>query len=87
MSKSRGNVVIPDEYIDKWGADTFRMYLMFLGPFQEGGDFRDAGISGPRRFLDKVWDLVGQCQRRADSRGAGSAPPVRGQVAPDGQER
>ena len=31
---------------------------MFLGPFQEGGDFRDAGISGPRRFLDKVWDLV-----------------------------
>jgi leucyl-tRNA synthetase len=51
MSKSRGNVVIPDEYIDgqveQWGADTFRMYLMFLGPFQEGGDFRDEGISGP----------------------------------------
>jgi leucyl-tRNA synthetase len=59
MSKSRGNVVIPDEYIAKWGADTFRMYLMFLGPFQEGGDFRDEGISGPRRFLDKVWTLVG----------------------------
>ncbi|MBK7594599.1 MAG: leucine--tRNA ligase [Gemmatimonadetes bacterium] len=58
MSKSRGNVVVPDQYIDKWGADTFRTYLMFLGPFQEGGDFRDAGISGPRRFLDKVWDLV-----------------------------
>jgi len=63
MSKSRGNVVIPDEYIAQWGADTFRMYLMFLGPFQEGGDFRDAGISGPRRFLDKVWDLVGHCER------------------------
>jgi leucyl-tRNA synthetase len=58
MSKSRGNVVIPDEYIARWGADTFRMYLMFLGPFQEGGDFRDEGISGPRRFLDKVWTLV-----------------------------
>ncbi len=58
MSKSRGNVVVPDEYIDQWGADTFRTYLMFLGPFQEGGDFRDAGISGPRRFLDKVWDMV-----------------------------
>ena len=43
MSKSRGNVVIPDEYIAQWGADTFRMYLMFLGPFQEGGDFRDSG--------------------------------------------
>jgi leucyl-tRNA synthetase len=63
MSKSRGNVVIPDDYIAQWGADTFRMYLMFLGPFQEGGDFRDAGISGPRRFLDKVWDLVGHCER------------------------
>jgi leucyl-tRNA synthetase len=36
------------------------MYLMFLGPFQEGGDFRDAGISGPRRFLDRVWGLVRQ---------------------------
>ncbi|KPK01084.1 MAG: leucine--tRNA ligase [Gemmatimonas sp. SG8_28] len=58
MSKSRGNVVIPDEYITQWGADTFRMYLMFLGPYQEGGDFRDEGISGIRRFLDKVWGLV-----------------------------
>jgi leucyl-tRNA synthetase len=63
MSKSRGNVVIPDEYIAKWGADTFRMYLMFLGPFQEGGDFRDDGISGPRRFLEKVWTLVGEAIR------------------------
>src|SRR2546426_12151149 len=43
MSKSRGNVVIPDAYIQRWGADTVRMYLMFLGPFQEGGDFRDEG--------------------------------------------
>ena len=67
MSKSRGNVVIPDEYINRWGADTFRMYLMFLGPFQEGGDFRDEGISGPRRFLDKVWALVGDaCRTHAD---------------------
>ena len=65
MSKSRGNVVIPDEYIAKWGADTFRMYLMFLGPFQEGGDFRDEGISGPRRFLEKVWALVGEAARTA----------------------
>ncbi len=60
MSKSKGNVVVPDEYIDRWGADSFRMYLMFLGPFQEGGDFRDAGINGIRRFLDKVWLLVTQ---------------------------
>jgi leucyl-tRNA synthetase len=58
MSKSRGNVVIPDRYIEQWGADTFRMYLMFLGPYQDGGDFRDAGIVGIRRFLDKVWGLA-----------------------------
>jgi leucyl-tRNA synthetase len=58
MSKSKGNVVNPDEYITRWGADTVRTYLMFLGPYQEGGDFRDAGISGPRRFLDRVWELV-----------------------------
>ena len=62
MSKSRGNVVIPDEYIAQWGADTFRMYLMFLGPLQEGGDFRDAGINGPRRFLERVWVMVGEAE-------------------------
>jgi leucyl-tRNA synthetase len=55
MSKSRGNVVTPDLYVDEWGADTFRTYLMFLGPFEEGGDFRDASISGVRRFLDRLW--------------------------------
>jgi leucyl-tRNA synthetase len=58
MSKSRGNVVVPDAYIQQWGADTFRMYLMFLGAFQEGGDFRETGIVGIRRFLDKVWQLA-----------------------------
>jgi leucyl-tRNA synthetase len=58
MSKSKGNVVNPDEYITQWGADSFRTYLMFLGPFEEGGDFRDAGISGVRRFLDRVWASV-----------------------------
>jgi leucyl-tRNA synthetase len=62
MSKSRGNVVIPDDYIAQWGADTFRMYLMFLGPLQEGGDFRDAGINGPRRFLDRVWAMVREAE-------------------------
>jgi leucyl-tRNA synthetase len=58
MSKSRGNVVNPDHYIDEWGADTVRMYLMFLGPFEQGGDFSDAGISGVRRFLDRLWSSV-----------------------------
>lgn len=58
MSKSRGNVVIPDEFIERFGADTFRTYLMFLGPYQEGGDFREAGISGPHGFLNRIWDSV-----------------------------
>ena len=62
MSKSRGNVVIPDAYLQRWGADTFRMYLMFLGPFHEGGDFRDEGITGIRRFLDRVWTLGHQAR-------------------------
>ncbi|AHG89960.1 leucyl-tRNA synthetase class Ia [Gemmatirosa kalamazoonensis] len=58
MSKSKGNVVNPDEYVEKWGADTLRTYLMFLGPYEEGGDFRDASISGVRRFLDRLWASV-----------------------------
>jgi leucyl-tRNA synthetase len=58
MSKSRGNVVNPDEYLDRQGADVFRMYMMFLGPYEEGGDFRDEGISGVRRFLDGVWRVA-----------------------------
>ncbi len=72
MSKSRGNVVVPDEYVQKWGADTFRMYLMFLGPFQEGGDFRDTGIIGIRRFLDKVW----ACAHEAVGAGTRQLPPL-----------
>jgi leucyl-tRNA synthetase len=58
MSKSRGNVVIPDRYIEEWGADTFRTYLMFLGPYEEGGDFRDQGLQGPFGFLKRLWDAV-----------------------------
>jgi leucyl-tRNA synthetase len=58
MSKTKGNVVTPDAIVDKWGADTLRMYLMFIGPFEEGGDFRDRGISGVRRFLDRLWTTV-----------------------------
>ncbi len=63
MSKSKGNVVNPDDYIAKFGADTLRAYLMFCGRFSEGGDFRDDGIEGMQRFLRRVWKLsesVGQ---------------------------
>ncbi|HSQ30235.1 MAG TPA: leucine--tRNA ligase [Gemmatimonadaceae bacterium] len=58
MSKSRGNVVNPDEYVERWGADTFRTYLMYLGPYEEGGDFRDQSVVGVRRFLDRLWSSV-----------------------------
>ncbi len=58
MSKTRGNVVVPDQYIDRWGADTLRTYLMFLGPFQEGGDFQDKSIAGVHRFLSRLWSSV-----------------------------
>ncbi|MDE3215279.1 MAG: leucine--tRNA ligase [Gemmatimonadota bacterium] len=63
MSKSRGNVVNPDEYVERWGADAFRTYLMFLGPYEEGGDFRDQSISGVRRFLDRLWASVHEAAR------------------------
>jgi leucyl-tRNA synthetase len=55
MSKSKGNIINPDEYITKFGADALRMYLMFLAPFEQGGDFRDGGILGVDRFLNRMW--------------------------------
>jgi leucyl-tRNA synthetase len=58
MSKSKGNVVNPDEYVERYGADALRMYLMFLGPFDQGGTFTDRGIGGIVRFLHRLWDLV-----------------------------
>jgi leucyl-tRNA synthetase len=58
MSKSKGNVVVPDPIIEEYGADSFRLYLMFLGPFEEGGDYRDAGIQGPYGFLNRLWETV-----------------------------
>ena len=58
MSKSKGNVIVPDPIIEEFGADTFRTYLMFLGPFEEGGDYRPQGIQGPHGFLHRLWDTV-----------------------------
>lgn len=57
MSKSRGNVVNPDEYVQKYGADTLRLYLMFMGPMDGYPDFRDTGIEGMQRFIKRVWRL------------------------------
>ena len=57
MSKSRGNVVNPDKYIEKYGADTLRLYLMFMGPMDGSPDFRDTGIEGIHRFVERLWRL------------------------------
>ena len=55
MSKSKGNVVSPDAFVERYGSDTFRMYLMFMGPFTEGGDWSDTGIKGMDRFVQRIW--------------------------------
>ena len=58
MSKSRGNVIAPDEYVAELGADAVRGYLMFIGPWALGGEWNDRGIVGVSRWLNRVWSLV-----------------------------
>lgn len=57
MSKSRGNVVNPDVFVEKYGSDVFRMYLMFMGPYDMGGDWSDQGIVGVNRFINRIYEL------------------------------
>jgi leucyl-tRNA synthetase len=57
MSKSKGNVVNPDAYVNELGADTVRAYMMFIGPWEQGGEWFDTGISGIYRWLNRVWNL------------------------------
>jgi len=75
MSKSKGNVIVPDPIIEEFGADTFRLYLMFLGPFAEGGDYRDEGIQGPFGFLHRLFDTVVSAVAN-DGDGAPAEPSV-----------
>ncbi len=58
MSKSRGNVIAPDEYVAELGADAMRGYLMFIGPWELGGEWNDRGLVGISRWLNRVWKLV-----------------------------
>lgn len=57
MSKSKGNVVNPDQFIEKYGSDVFRLYLMFMGPYELGGDWSDKGIAGTDRFVQRTYEL------------------------------
>lgn len=58
MSKSLGNVVTPDETVEKFGADALRMYELFIGPFEQEIAWNEKGIRGTRRFLDKYWNFI-----------------------------
>ncbi len=60
MSKSKGNVVSPDEFVERYGSDVFRMYLMFMGPYTDGGDWSDSGIKGVDRFVQRLWKTFGE---------------------------
>ncbi len=57
MSKSRGNVVNPDECMDRYGADVLRTFIMFIGDYERPAPWSDSGISGCKRFMDRVWKL------------------------------
>ena len=62
MSKSRGNVVNPDEIVDTYGADTMRLYEMFIGDFEKAAPWSPKSIKGCRRFLERVWALAEKVQ-------------------------
>jgi leucyl-tRNA synthetase len=78
MSKSRGNVINPDAYVAELGADAVRAYLMFVAPWEQGGEWNDSGISGISRWLNRLWNLVlGEYGRDGSDRGQAEAELVR----------
>ena len=67
MSKSKGNVVNPDDFVGLLGADAVRCFLMFIGPWDQGGPWSDVGINGTARWLNRVWDIVARDASSLDS--------------------
>jgi leucyl-tRNA synthetase len=72
MSKSRGNTVAPDDMIDRYGADTLRLYILFVAPPELPLEWSDENIAGAHRFVNKVWRLV---ERHAEALASASDPP------------
>ena len=68
MSKSRGNVVNPNDVVDQYGADTMRTYIMFIGDFEKAAAWSDNAVKGCKRFLDRIWNLADQV-KNADAYG------------------
>jgi leucyl-tRNA synthetase len=64
MSKSKGNTVSPAEYVERYGADTLRAYICFMGPPERGGDWSDEGVEGANRFLSRLWRLCEEVAAR-----------------------
>jgi leucyl-tRNA synthetase len=77
MSKSRGNVVNPDEFVQTVGADTVRAYLMFIGPWDGGGPWNSRGIDGMHRFLLRVWNVVQETGGTRSANNSAAAPRSR----------
>ncbi len=73
MSKSRGNVVNPDDVVKAYGADTLRLYIMFIGDFEQAAVWSDNAVKGCKRFLDKVWNLAEGCSDSLDYTSANEA--------------
>ncbi|MFN8162988.1 MAG: leucine--tRNA ligase [Solirubrobacterales bacterium] len=68
MSKSKGNTVSPGDYVERYGADSARTYICFMGPPERGGDWSDEGVEGVNRFLARLWRLCGEVDERTDVR-------------------
>jgi len=73
MSKSKGNVVSPDDLIKKYGADTVRLYTLFIGPPEKDAEWSDKGVEGAYRFLKRVWHMGEILEKAPDSGGDGEA--------------
>ncbi len=73
MSKSKGNTVSPAEYVERYGADTARTYVCFMGPPERGGDWSDEGVEGVNRFLSRLWRLCGEVAERTEAAEPGGA--------------